>query len=384
MLRPGPLVDQGDGRRRGPVYRIDGASLSATPDGALLFSEPAQKVVGLTDSAAAIVSHLIDGAMTAEIERRIEGVEAGEASAYVRQTLSIACDLGLLSADRTAEPPACLLQLLALPGLGVTLHYAEREIADLAAPIFAPFETSCDTPATQASGGPAMLRYDVWREDGFVFLQGSEGAAAVYRDDQAGPALKARLTDDVIAANPASLILHVATLERDGAALLLCGHPGAGKTTLALELLKDGFSFRGDDLALLRMDGTIDPLPFAPGIKPDGWPGQAPDAPTHRRLDGRAVRYRPVAAPPSHRPLRVRWIALLDRREVDGPSIADVEIPVVLRDLIGDGFTITRRLSARNYESLLGLLGGSRNVRLTFREAAEARRSIVDLCRDAP
>ncbi|WOH56115.1 MULTISPECIES: hypothetical protein [Bradyrhizobium] len=39
--------------------------------------------------------------------------------------------------------------------------------------------------------------------------------------------------------------------------LLLCGQPGAGKSTLALELVDAGFQYAGDDVALIGADGTI-------------------------------------------------------------------------------------------------------------------------------
>jgi HprK-related kinase A len=47
------------------------------------------------------------------------------------------------------------------------------------------------------------------------------------------------------------LLLHAATVERDGKAALLTGHSGAGKSTLAALLGERGWRFMGDEFALL-------------------------------------------------------------------------------------------------------------------------------------
>lgn len=50
------------------------------------------------------------------------------------------------------------------------------------------------------------------------------------------------------------LILHAAVLERDGAALILPGPPGAGKSTLTAGLACAGWRLLSDELTLLRLD----------------------------------------------------------------------------------------------------------------------------------
>lgn len=57
------------------------------------------------------------------------------------------------------------------------------------------------------------------------------------------------------------LVCHAATLERDGAALLLVGYPGAGKSSLALELVRRGCGFLGDEYAVIS-PRTLEALPF--------------------------------------------------------------------------------------------------------------------------
>lgn len=57
------------------------------------------------------------------------------------------------------------------------------------------------------------------------------------------------------------LLLHAAVLEKNGRALLMPGHPGAGKSTLTAALSLSGFRLLSDEMALVdRDDGGLVPL----------------------------------------------------------------------------------------------------------------------------
>lgn len=65
--------------------------------------------------------------------------------------------------------------------------------------------------------------------------------------------------------------LHAAAVARSGDLVLLAGESGAGKTTLALALLDDGWSYLSDDLAPIEAaTGLIHPFPKPLGLKDAG------------------------------------------------------------------------------------------------------------------
>jgi len=64
------------------------------------------------------------------------------------------------------------------------------------------------------------------------------------------------------------LLLHAATVEKNGRALIMTGESGAGKSTLAALLGERGWRLMGDEFALLHMEsGTLLPFPRAISLK---------------------------------------------------------------------------------------------------------------------
>jgi HprK-related kinase A len=75
------------------------------------------------------------------------------------------------------------------------------------------------------------------------------------------------------------LLLHAASVERDGAALLMTGESGAGKSTLSALLATRGWRFMGDEFALIApATGLAHPFPRPVSLKNESiatvaWPG---------------------------------------------------------------------------------------------------------------
>jgi HprK-related kinase A len=64
------------------------------------------------------------------------------------------------------------------------------------------------------------------------------------------------------------LLLHAASVERDGKALILTGESGAGKSTLSALLGERGWRLMGDEFALVDLEtGALHPFPRAISLK---------------------------------------------------------------------------------------------------------------------
>lgn len=64
------------------------------------------------------------------------------------------------------------------------------------------------------------------------------------------------------------LLIHAASVERDGRALVMTGASGSGKSTLAAMLGERGWRLMGDEFALIDLDdGSIHPFPRAVSLK---------------------------------------------------------------------------------------------------------------------
>lgn len=67
-----------------------------------------------------------------------------------------------------------------------------------------------------------------------------------------------------------SAVLHAGLVAKDGVGVLIAGGSGAGKTTLVLDLVRDGWEFGGDDLIAVTGDrGAVATVPCLANVKSD-------------------------------------------------------------------------------------------------------------------
>lgn len=115
----------------------------------------------------------------------------------------------------------------------------------------------------------AELHYRIAEDgEGFrVALDGGEAASGL-SGDQLAQWVHASVYFALHRSRPPHLRLHAACADPGGRRVLFVGRKRAGKTTLMLRLLRDGFPVRGDELVLLEGDGAALPLPRRFHVRP--------------------------------------------------------------------------------------------------------------------
>jgi hypothetical protein len=190
--------------------------------------------------------------------------------------------------------------------------------------------------------------------------------------------LKAELLSEVLERGRYELALHAATIFPDERALLICGRPGAGKTTLSVALEHAGWALAGDDLALLDASGSVAGVPFPIAVKAGAWKLLAqyrPDlasARVARRPDRKRVRYLAPQARISASPRRVGWVVHLRRRPGDRVTLAPMGAIEALECLLEEAAGRDQKLSPAGFEALASLVNGAASYRLTYSRLEDA------------
>lgn len=348
----------------------------------VLFSSSQRAIFALNDTAADIWRSLEEGMPPEAISFEIasHGVEMQEANRHVEAALTDWERLDLIRPCLPPDPassPEHVSQVVAVPGRCVRIVY----------------------PAGLAYPAATVFRHlEVRREDADLLLQLVDHGDRIHlfrngnwvlscSPEELPTMLKGQLLTEALEHGAYELAVHAAALVSNDRALLLCGNPGAGKTTLTLALVHAGFGFAGDDVALLDSSGQSVGLPFAPAVKAGAWPilaGYCPDldaAPVFRRPDRKRVRY-PVpmhCIPPS--PRAVGWVVLL-RRGSDAKARLDPVDPVdALRGLLNGSFAIGRELSDSAFDLLSRVIESAEAYCLTYSRLDDAVKLIRKMCR---
>ena len=342
----------------------------------IIFSGAAQKIFELDRVGAFIWCKLGEGASLGEIHRELEaqGIDEHTARQFTRQLVDVWIDRGLLEVDW--RMPICYGFSANLGQHRINVRAANQNLLKR---LMSPF-----CVADQNAGGDGDIAIEAMMLDEQVVLRGEDSSISRCEVEALAPTIKALVTERLIRSNRWVFSLHAASLVKDGIGLLLCGHPGAGKSTFTLQLVDAGFRYAGDDVALVRGDGLICGLPFALTLKEGSWDllsrlhGDRYDA-THCRSDGVRVRYVPIPDA-QNECVSAGWIIFLNRVASGPAELTAIDRLDSMKLLVENAFAGDGRLSQAGFFALKRIVAGAQSLQLTYSEAGEARRLLVDLC----
>ena len=335
----------------------------------LLFSEANQAIFELDDGAGRIWDQLELDLSPEEIVRELPD----------ETTLSWL--LSMREADALAVPaPEQRRHPVSSHGMVLELAQVAVEL-DVPANLRASVEGGLGYLKSTAREAQASI---VIRESGDRIELQSNGRQWSCSPDEFIPFLKGELLDEVLRSATYEVALHAAALVRDDRLLLLCGSPGAGKTTLAIALTRSGFAMAADDVLLLDGDGLGTGLPFPFAAKSPSWPLIEQFYPgasqrQHLRPDGKVVRYILPEDRPAPAARAVGFVLFLDRQTGVQAKIEPVDPTDALAALIAEGSARQERLSRAGFEALVQMLTHARCCALAYSDLADAVEAVQGL-----
>ena len=346
-----------------------------------LFCEKRQKLFGLNATADCIWRSLADGQTPAQVSSELTGIgfAESEAATFVRDATLSWLNAGHLT-------PREVLDLIARPAAatrGVRIHDLALRIDFLGSASPKSFDDVFGHLSADISDPRMRLSVAGCRQSCFIF----EGRypLAVCADNELVPHLKAILTERYVSSVKTAFVVHGALLARQGRGLLICGQPGAGKTTLSVALTRSGYHYCSDDIVRIERTGMAMGVPFLPALKTGAWPLVEPyaprivDVPTHRRRDGQDVRYLPV--PASAEPQILSDIVVLARETDIGAGLTAVEPLEMLSTLLESAFSARGALDADMLKTFARAIESARCHRLVYSDLADAVQAVAALPR---
>jgi hypothetical protein len=361
----------------------------------VVFSEYRQKLFELNDVAAFIWCRLQDGLQPQAIaaEMAAKGIDLAIATSFIRKSLTQWRRVGLIdrglngAGDRndisiaprrlseaatpsrrrrkTANGPQ---QSLVVAGLAIEIAYSSDQIAAAITPTFRHLE--CDRIVPQ-------VRLAAIEDDGRVILLRDDREVLSCRRNEIVPTLKWQLTEEVLSLGRYEIVLHAACVVRNGAALLMFGAPGTGKTTLCLALVDAGMGFAGDDVTLVHPGGRAQGVPLPPALKRGAWSFaqqlglDLDQVPAHQRLDRKLVKF-VVPGQVWTEALPIRGFIMLDRHATHRAALTPLDRIDALRKALAEAFMPHRKLSTSAFDSLVAGLSAAECYALSYADYADA------------
>jgi hypothetical protein len=342
----------------------------------VLFSEANQKIYELDRVGAYIWCKLLEQETIKTIFHGLAefGIDRSEARLFFRQALRNWLDCALVDVD--CEPSADFTLQIRLARRTISIRASNDRLLQQVAPIF------CSV--SRGTGMPDVLTEIIELDDEILFRI-NKSRSYWCESHSLAPAIKARLVEWLIVQGQSDLTLHAASLIGSREGLLLCGEPGAGKSTLAIHLANAGLRYGGDDLVRIARDGTAEGIPFAPAVKPGSWEmisrlrNDLDDAVVYSRPDGVRVRYLPVEHVHDGS-FPVGWIIFLNRTEGAAAKLTPLGQIEAMRRVIAGSFAASGELSRSGFVALKRTLASAKSFELSYSDAVHARSALLDLC----
>lgn len=115
---------------------------------------------------------------------------------------------------------------------------------------------------------PPLAHLKLSERNGYLILTKPDGQDVLCRHlgEVFFPYL-AHIFDDIYKSLTNHVVFHAASVELKGNGLILIGKIGVGKTTLALNMIKNGYSYLADDVSIVKLTPNIQLLPNPQGLK---------------------------------------------------------------------------------------------------------------------
>ncbi len=373
-------------------------SVHRLADEAWLFDRCGQRAFHLNPTAALIWSAHLSGVDETDIEGTLHcrfGVARSTAARYVDQALRTISRAGE-PRERRDEHNDTRPRLRV--ATGTPRHFKRYGVLDIVVRL------DFDSPDLYRRahhglagllGVAAAVEARVWRvvagPGDIALVERGHVIDRCVRADQLAPMIKARLVHEALESSRGGLALHAAALGAGTRCILLPGRSGAGKSTLAAALASDGFTYLGDDTAVLT-EGTprLRPMPLPVALKAGSWPvlrGRFPrllDLPVHWRGDGKAVRYlvpHAAAGLMPRRPVPIGWIVFPAFESGRSPALDPIDGGAALKRLLPGVAPLGAGLTPAKLDRLIGWIARVPCFELRYGGLDDAIALLKGLCR---
>jgi hypothetical protein len=346
----------------------------------LLYSDDQQQLHQVNQTSAALLDQLRAGATARQLQRGLidRGVPESTSAKWVETFLRGLSGLALLRAEaNTTDVQASVTRHFHLAGVDFSVTCQSGELAEL---IAAPLQhLECDSSAVE-------FAYSVSIDGAFVLIGNNGGHATVVERDCAPVVFKGMILEQVLRSANYLFALHAACLSTDGRAILLVGEPGAGKTTLSLELMRRGLMLASDDVTLVCGGNTVRGVPLAPALKETGWDyhiksgRNISELPILLRPDGQQVRFLNLQEYVPQEALRAAMIVRLSRSRDSRAALSPASSPAVIAELMGGARSRTGKCTPEIFDAIAELVTEAECYELQYSDAASAAAILVSAC----